>query len=526
MSVEHIEINGLVAALLKLEPWQLAALGGLCLIAYCVYYHQSKKINLPSVGIKPGIFGSWEAAIKFVHNPDSFIKEGYYKYGKKGQAFKIATPARYMVLFSDPKMIKELAQMDESIMSFAKAGQERLASEYTLSRDLNAHPYHIEIILKNLTNRLSSILPEVFDELIESFEDNTNITSDWTPVDNFSVMLKCISRTTNRLFVGLPLCRNENYLNHSIEFATAVSRGGATIDMFPFFMKPFVANFFANRDKALAKVITHVGPLFIERQKKMKELGDAWTDRPNDAVQWILEAAPPGTSLKNMCLRILFLNFAAIHTTSFAVSQVLYDLAAHPEYQEPLRQEIETVVTKLGGWSKQALTAMKKLDSVLRESQRTSGVTTLTGMRKAMKNHTFSDGTRVPKGTWVLAPTLAIHGDKDIYKDGLKWEGFRFSKMREQPEQKAKLQMVSGSTEYLAFGTGKHACPGRFFAANELKVLVAYIIINYEFKFEDGKRPENRYYAYSCVPDLKAKILYRERADRHESFANSCLRRD
>lgn len=51
------------------------------------------------------------------------------------------------------------------------------------------------------------------------------------------------------------------------------------------------------------------------------------------------------------------------------------DLAAYPEYQEPLKEEIESALRKFGGWQKQALTHMKKLDSVIRESQRMSGVT-------------------------------------------------------------------------------------------------------------------------------------------------------
>jgi hypothetical protein len=56
------------------------------------------------------------------------------------------------------------------------------------------------------------------------------------------------------------------------------------------------------------------------------------------------------------------------------MTQVLLDLAAYPEYQDPLKEEIETVLREFGGWKKQALTYMKKLDSVLRESQRMNGV--------------------------------------------------------------------------------------------------------------------------------------------------------
>lgn len=66
--------------------------------------------------------------------------------------------------------------------------------------------------------------------------------------------------------------------------------------------------------------------------------------------------------------------------------------------------------------------------------------------------------------------------------------------------------------------------PGRFFAANELKLLMAYIILNYEFKTEvDGQRPQNKYFAHSRVPDTSAKIMYRERKGRKESVANSLI---
>lgn len=116
----------------------------------------------------------------------------------------------------------------------------------------------------------------------------------------------------------------------------------------------------------------------------------------NDAIQWIVEAAPPGTTIEDMCVRILFLNFAGIHTTSIVISpsffspqcpkvgltgsaqvvtQVIYDLAAHPEFQDPLRQEVEMVIAESGGWTMPALAKMKKIDSVLRETQRLSGVT-------------------------------------------------------------------------------------------------------------------------------------------------------
>lgn len=59
------------------------------------------------------------------------------------------------------------------------------------------------------------------------------------------------------------------------------------------------------------------------------------------------------------------------HFQSFTHS--IFDLAARPEYQQPLRDEIESVVAD-EGWTKAAMGKMWKLDSFLRESQRYNGI--------------------------------------------------------------------------------------------------------------------------------------------------------
>jgi len=65
----------------------------------------------------------------------------------------------------------------------------------------------------------------------------------------------------------------------------------------------------------------------------------------------------------------------------------------------------------------------------------------------------------------------------------------------------------------LAFGYGKHACPGRFFAANELKAMLCYVVMNYDVKLEgDSKvRPENMYMGASVSPNPFAKVMFRRR---------------
>lgn len=56
-----------------------------------------------------------------------------------------------------------------------------------------------------------------------------------------------------------------------------------------------------------------------------------------------------------------------------SVTHALYDLAERPELLKPLREEIEPLV-KEEGWTKNSMAKMRKLDSLLRESQRHNGV--------------------------------------------------------------------------------------------------------------------------------------------------------
>ena len=51
----------------------------------------------------------------------------------------------------------------------------------------------------------------------------------------------------------------------------------------------------------------------------------------------------------------------------------LFFLAEHPEYIQPLREEVDSIVEK-EGWSKASLAKMRKIDSFLKESQRLVGI--------------------------------------------------------------------------------------------------------------------------------------------------------
>ena len=56
-----------------------------------------------------------------------------------------------------------------------------------------------------------------------------------------------------------------------------------------------------------------------------------------------------------------------------AFAQALYMLCERPEYIEPLREEVEAVISETG-WTKAAVGQLYKVDSFFRETQRYNGL--------------------------------------------------------------------------------------------------------------------------------------------------------
>ena len=55
--------------------------------------------------------------------------------------------------------------------------------------------------------------------------------------------------------------------------------------------------------------------------------------------------------------------------------------------------------------------------------------------------------------------------------------------------------------------------PGRFFAATIIKIMVAHMLLNYDFKLEEeGVKPPAEWFGVACVANTKASILFRKRA--------------
>lgn len=227
----------------------------------------------------------------------------------------------------------------------------------------------------------------------------------------------------------------------------------------------------------------------------------------NDAIEWFKQIA--NGRKYNAANVQLTLSFVAIHTTADAITQILFDLAQNPEYIKPLREEVIRVLGEQG-WKKTSLYNMKMLDSVLKESQRMRPINETSLQRLAISNVKLSDGTVLPRGG-LLAVASSRRYDPKYYPNPEKFDGFRFLKMREEPGKENVAQYVSTSPDHLGFGHGNHACPGRFFASNEIKIIFCHILLKYDWRLVPGKNPETMIHGFNLAADHKTPLEIRRR---------------
>ncbi|KAF8330123.1 cytochrome P450 [Amanita rubescens] len=461
-----------------------------------------KLRSFPTVGSSDP-FTSYIGAFRFERYAGEMVEEGYRRY--RGAVFKVPMLFDWAIMISGPDKIEDIRRAPDDAIHLGPSFSRKLIQGLT------------HAIRTPLTRNIGVRYSDVLDEIITAFNDHIPIKNEeWIKITAYPMIADVVCRASNRMLVGLPLCRDPDYLELNKQFAVDFIESTAILRMLPHLLKPIVAPFL-NAAKGLKRGLKHIGPLVKEREGLEARYGKDWQDRPNDILTWLVEISKGEEwTAREITSCILLINFAAIHTTTLArkpttVTHSIYDLAAHPEYLQPLRQEIKAAIEE-EGWSKAAVSKMTKLDSFIKETMRIAPIGAYVMSRRTMKDFTFSDGTTIPAGNFIGVPVSCMHTDPDNYADAETFDGFRFEKMREKEVDSSKHLLVSLDLDYLLFGHGRHACPGRFFAANEVKIMLAHVVLNYDFKM-DGGRPENVWIGRACLPDPKAQVSFRKRVD-------------
>ena len=352
-------------------------------------------------------------------------------------------------------------------------------------------------------------------------------------------MATLVSRVSGRVFVGPDLNRDEDWIKMSTTYTRDVFEAASSIRTWrPSFR--WIAKYFIPEIRRMhshnARATAFVQKILHQRAYEEQDEG---YEKPVDALQWVRDVLPEKQKedMRFQALLAMALVAAAINTTSGLLTDVIFDLAFRPEYVEMLRDEATEVLNATGGhWTADSMNSLKKLDSFVKESQRWGAIVgklqflvtlgswqcivhtiilmafTVSFNRKTVKDITLSDGTFLPRNTYLVAPALAVSSDPSIFPNADSFDGLRYYNLRQQSSRdEYKYQLSTIDKHMLHFGAGRHACPGRWFASAEIKLILATLILQYDMKLKDGVRPKSILFQAQQLPNPFADVLFKRR---------------
>ncbi|TEB19826.1 cytochrome P450 [Coprinellus micaceus] len=340
------------------------------------------------------------------------------------------------------------------------------------SNDSPTEPYHFDVVRLSLTRSFPSRFDDICDEISASVGDMFGHSSAWN---------------------GVPL-------------------------LVPGALKPLVGKLISPVATALRELEPILGPIIRERLHQDAVQGAERADRPKDLISWLLDFSPPEKRNVEVIFRIISLNFVSVHTTSITIANALFDLAAHPKYSPHFGQRRrrcgaiwldegghEQNEGNAGHWFKFVTITLKFQFTLLTRRS-------IHDQESLARLHPFEWHHSARQDLLWASHSRGLHHDSEKYEDPLKFDGFRFLRLREKEEGgELKYQMVSLHHDYLLFGHGRSACPGRFFAVSEAKAVMAHILLNYDIKFPEGvtSHPAGKWFSASYTPHPSAQLLVR-----------------
>jgi cytochrome P450 len=189
-------------------------------------------------------------------------------------------------------------------------------------------------------------------------------------------------RIIGKMIVGNPACRSPEWLDMGENFTKDFVTASLIMRLLPPWMHFLVTNLIPQRWRlrrrlrAAAKI---VGPAIARHEEAAsKRVQGIDVEEEDTMLNWMMDNGNDKEYvLSKMPTLVLVILVPAAHTTAMAISNILFDLCAHPEWDAKLRAEICDVTAELGRIGegtavKDWVSKLELLDSFFNESQRLS----------------------------------------------------------------------------------------------------------------------------------------------------------
>ncbi|RAH47815.1 cytochrome P450 monooxygenase ftmG [Aspergillus brunneoviolaceus CBS 621.78] len=352
------------------------------------------------------------------------------------------------------------------------------------------HNHVSPIAIQALNKELVHLTRPLSEEASECLRTQWTETSDWQTVSIRETVLALVAQMTTRALIGPELSRNPDWLEIAISFTTNRAIAVAAIQAWPRFLQP-LAHWFLGPCQTVRRQIQRARGMLLPvlREKAGRTNDDdpsaSTTAHRDFSTLTFIDQFARGARY-DATLAQLRLIAVSVLTTADLVEKVVARLVEHPELIPPLREEAISVLTASPqGIHRSSLLKLTLMESVMKESQRLEPATLISMFRVAKETVTLQDGTPIPKGTH-LAFANDLRLDATLYPEPEVFDGHRFERMRGDPRTAGLTPFTKTRMSHLAFGHGRHACPGRFLSCDEAKLILCHMLLKYEIRAPEG----------------------------------------
>ncbi|CAK9164835.1 unnamed protein product [Ilex paraguariensis] len=219
--------------------------------------------------------------------------------------------------------------------------------------------------------------------------------------------------------------------------------------------------------------------LINQRIKKYSSNMVVSDECPNDLLELMIKASLTGTNQTSPPITVHDIVeecktffFAGKHTTANLLTWTTVLLAMHPRWQELAREEVVRVCGARDIPSKDDVGKLKTLGMILNESLRLYPPAVAAIRRTKVDAQLGS--LKIPRGTELLIPILAVHHDPGLWGDDV--TEFNPARFAYGVAHAAKYPMA-----FIPFGVGARGCIGQNLAILQAKLAIAMILQRFSF---------------------------------------------
>ncbi|KAB8236161.1 hypothetical protein ETB97_006987 [Aspergillus alliaceus] len=345
----------------------------------------------------------------------------------------------------------------------------------------------MDVVQGKLTQATNKQVGALSKKAAEVVETQFPPSDEWIPFYINRMGTPTVAMLAAFTFLGDRISRSGEWLNVVINYTVDAHAAVQVLRFWPSFLRPLALRFHPAPQKPKKHMENARRIIFRELEDRKKDPKYSPESGFEDTLDWFRDASA-GREWDVPTIEV-GLSLVSTHTTGQLFVNTMMDLAAYPEYQEALREEVIAVLKEDGCLKQSGLAKLKLMDSVIKETQRLNPGEVASMHRVATKNIKLSDGTIIPKGANLM---VSSHRRKDpaYYENPEEYDGYRYLRMRQQQGEESRHQLTTTSPENLGFGHGIHACPGRFIAGTLIKIFLSHLLLKYDWKLPEGeKRP-------------------------------------